>query len=141
MRKLVIWLILGVALLGFADATYLFAKHFVDVPLPCNLTRGCESVLTSKYATVGPIPVAFFGVIYYLTVLTLGFLYKRGGNENLGTMLSGLTAIGVVVSGFLIYLQLFVIKSICLYCMFSAASSITLFVLSIILAFPFKLRR
>ena len=43
-----------------------------------------------------------------------------------------LTVIGLLASLWFIYLQLFVIKAICLYCMFSAFTSITLFVFGII---------
>ena len=48
--------------------------------------------------------------------------------DKLLNLTARLTIIGLLASLWFIYLQLFVIKAICLYCMFSAFTSITLFI-------------
>ena len=40
-----------VALIGFADASYLTVEHYRNVIPPCT-TSGCETVLTSSYSTI-----------------------------------------------------------------------------------------
>lgn len=134
-----------VSFLGFIDASYLSVKHFVGTPLPCSVLRGCEEVTGSQYSVIGGIPVALLGAIYYLAIFVLIFsflnrkLFSSGANsgtsENQDKLLklaARLTIIGLTASLWFIYLQIFVIKAICLYCMFSAFTSITLFIFGII---------
>lgn len=146
-RKFLYFTFLPISVLGFLDASYLSVKHFVGTPLPCSVLRGCEEVTTSHYSVIGGVPVALLGAIYYLTIfiLILSVLKKRktlpssdvengaGKNEDkLLNLTARLTVIGLLASLWFIYLQLFVIKAICLYCMFSAFTSITLFVFGIL---------
>ena len=123
-----IWLAVF-AFLGFADATYLTAEHYLKLPLPCSITQGCGTVLTSKYAAVFGIPIAIFGALYYLTVLLLAvYLYtSKDIKSGLVRLIFVLTGISVLASISLLYLQFFVIKAVCLYCLGSAAFSFALF--------------
>lgn len=129
------WLLAGVivlALFGFADSAYLAVDHYVAVPLPCTLTQGCDAVLTSKYAEFGPIPVAVFGVLYYLTVLFLA-AYAYTSEEVASRAirsLFGITIFGFLASGYFFYLQAFVIWALCVYCLGSAAFSTLLLLLT-----------
>lgn len=136
---------LPVSFMGFIDASYLSIKHFVGTPLPCSVLRGCEEVTTSQYSVIGGVPVALLGAIYYLAIFALIFGYLRGkrytssGNDStiqknddrMIKMAARLTIIGILASLWFIYLQLFVIKAICLYCMFSALTSSLLFAFGI----------
>ena len=137
---------LPVSFLGFLDASYLTVKHFVGTPLPCSVLHGCEEVTTSQYSVIGGIPVALLGAVYYLAIFILILsvlrrnMFSSSGVENVAeenedkllNITVRLTVIGLLASLWFIYLQLFVIKAICLYCMFSAFTSITLFVFGII---------
>lgn len=119
-----------VSLLGFFDAVYLTIEHYLGRIPPCTVVSGCESVLTSSYATILGIPVALIGTIFYFTVFTLAMLYldtKKDILIKLGILLS---FCGLCASIGFVYLQLFVIKAICLYCMGSAITSTLLFVFS-----------
>ena len=141
-HKFLCLIFLAVSFLGFLDASYLTVKHFVGTPLPCSVLRGCEEVTTSQYSVIGGIPVAMLGAIYYLAIFILiltvlrrnMFSSSNVGNiavtneDKLLNLTARLTIIGLLASLWFIYLQLFVIKAICLYCMFSAFTSITLFV-------------
>lgn len=120
--------------LGFADASYLTADHYLRLPLPCTL-NGCEIVLTSKYATMGFIPTSLLGVLYYLSVLFLTvyiFTSNRAGKA-LPWIILGITTVGLATSSFLVYLQFVVIHSICMYCMGSASITLLLFISSILM--------
>lgn len=139
------WVILSflfVSFIGFWDAFYLTVQHYRGLPPTCAVFQGCEQVANSPYAVVGGVPVALLGVFYYLTVFfsALAHLLVSDGlghgrwaawvrGDRLLMGVRWLTVIGFVFSLWLVYLQLFVIKSICLYCMISAATSTILFVL------------
>lgn len=122
----------ALAFIGFLDATFLTIEHIMGTPVPCSIIEGCEKVLTSTYAEIGGIPTAFFGSLYYLVVFLLALIsITREEKKHLLTA-SKLTIVGLGASLVFVFLQLFVIKAICLYCMISALTSTTLFVLGVI---------
>lgn len=114
--------------IGFADATYLTVKHFLGTPIPCAILQGCEQVTNSQFATIFGVPVALLGSGYYLTVLILSVIYLDTG-KLLALKLAALaTFFGMLASLWFVFLQIFIIKAICLYCMVSATTSTLLFI-------------
>lgn len=132
MTKRNVWyLILALAVVGIIDAGYLTWEHYANVIPPCSTSIfvDCGAVLRSKYALVFGIPLAVYGLLYYSAV-TLSILYAQITNRRVGRyLLVFLTTAGTFISGYLMYLQLFIIGSICLYCTGSALISFTLFYL------------
>lgn len=120
---------LAIALLGFADATYLTIKHYQGEAPTCIITKGCGVVATSKYATIFEIPVALLGTLYYLSIIILAVAYLDTKKTIVLTIMARLTWVGLIASLYFVGLQLFVIKALCLYCIVSAGSSFTLFIL------------
>lgn len=114
--------------IGFLDATYLTIEHYRGNIPPCTI-EGCEIVLTSAQSQVAGIPVSLAGSLYYLTILLLSIAYLDGKKEGLIRLASKLTILGFVASLYFVYLQFFVIKEICQYCMASAGTSTLLFIL------------
>ncbi len=121
---ILLYLTLFLVVVGFADATYLTHQHYQSGALVCGGSPGCDIVTTSKYAVVGGIPIALMGAMYYVSVfaLLIGYIIDRAQSLllRLAFILSG---VGVIVSGVLVYLQLFAINAVCIYCMASAATS------------------
>lgn len=119
------------AFLGFADAAYLTADHYIALPLPCSLTGGCEVVLNSAYATVGPIPLATIGAAYYLLALFLVvYIYTNAADRSVAGAVRAVWALsiaGVLASVFYVYVQIFVLQALCMYCLGSAFTSVLLF--------------
>lgn len=122
---------LGLAAIGFADATYLTVKYFIGAPVTCAILKGCEQVTTSHYSQVFGQPVALAGSLYYLSVLILTAIYLESKNKLFFVLANLLTFFGFLVSARFVYLQIFVIKALCIYCMVSATTSTLLFVLSL----------
>ena len=123
-----------IAFVGFADASYLTAKHYLGEIPPCSLVNGCEAVLTSPYATIGGnIPVALVGASYYLALFVGGMIYADSGNERVLKTAAYATIAGFLASALLVTLQVFVIQALCLYCLVSAATSTLLFVLGVVI--------
>ncbi|KKW42840.1 MAG: Vitamin K epoxide reductase [Candidatus Magasanikbacteria bacterium GW2011_GWA2_56_11] len=121
---------LAVALIGFADATYLAVNHYRGNVPPCAILRGCETVTSSSYSMLfSTVPVALLGALYYLTLLVLivGYL----DTKRLGLALAAffLTPLGFIASLYFFHLQLNVIGAWCVYCLGSIASSTLLFAL------------
>ena len=110
------------------DADYITVKHYLGVPLTCSVFEGCEKVTTSQYAAIGGIPVALFGAVYYLSILVLTILYLDTEKVWAIRLISRFSVVGFLVSLWFIYLQLFVIKAICFYCVVSAITSTSIFI-------------
>jgi uncharacterized membrane protein len=118
------------AFAGFLDATYLTVKHYTGGLVPCT-TAGCEQVLNSAYATILNVPLSLFGAGYYLAVLVLAVAYLEQANPKLLKLILALVGLGMLFTVYLTSLQLFVIQAICLYCMFSAATTACLLGLAV----------
>lgn len=132
--KILNWLVFGFLILGFIgfiDASYLTAKYFLGSPLPCVIFTGCETVTTSVYSTILGIPVALLGTFYYAAIFLFSVLYLDIRKRWILLALSGLTLIGFAASVYFVYLQLFIIRAICLYCIISAVDSTLLLILGI----------
>lgn len=127
-RRLV-WGLLAIAPLGFLDATYLSVEHFLNRVPPCTIVHGCEAVTTSSYAVLFGIPMALLGALYYLAIILALVYYMDAKKTWIIKWTARLTVVGFLFSLYLVYLQLFVIHAICLYCMVSALSSTALFIL------------
>lgn len=118
-------------LIGFADAAYLSAMHFYQTDPGCSLITGCDAVLNSEYAVMLGVPLAYSGLLYYLTLLFGTVLYYQNGSENVLRGLIAINGAGFLFSLFLLYVQAFVLHAFCQYCLLSA--SVTTIMLLIIL--------
>jgi uncharacterized membrane protein len=141
-RTAIVAFFLIVAIIGFADASYLTIEHYRGVIPPCSTTEGCEVVLTSTYSVIFGVPTSLLGALYYLAVSVGAFLYiesKHGAGEIKAhhaailkwTLMA--TALGFGMSLWFVYLQLFILHSICVYCMGSATTSTILFIMAIVM--------
>lgn len=116
-----------VSFIGFLDALYLTIAHYVGLFLGCFL-NGCEEILSSPYATIAGAPVALFGTVYYLAIFVSVIAYLDSKKEWFMNFAAGFTAVGLLASLCLLFVQIFIIKEICFFCLVSAAASIILFV-------------
>jgi len=130
LRNSLVWVTLVVALVGFADAAYLTIEHYKNVIPPCTI-GGCENVLTSTFSVIFGIPQAVLGAIYYLIILVGLFAFIDSKNPKILKWTMIIPIIGFIYELWLVYLQLFVIHSICQYCMLSAIVTLVLFGISV----------
>jgi uncharacterized membrane protein len=126
LAKCLAWAAVVCAFVGFLDAAYLTANHLAGKLPPCTIGGGCENVLTSGFAHVGPIPVALIGMAYYLTAALLAVAYLDRQSRKPLLLMLVLSFLGVGVSIVMVYVQLAVLYSVCAYCMVSAFSSFAL---------------
>ena len=129
--KIFAMLFLLISFAGFVDASFLTIKHFQGVEVNCNFTTGCGDVLNSKYSAIFGIPAALLGSLYYLGIFILSFIYLDVKKKKILIYASKLTILGILASAWFVFLQVFVIKQICQYCMYSAVASFLLFLLGI----------
>lgn len=123
-----------VALFGWAISTFLSGIHFWGLPLPEGAEpEGSILVLTSEWAYIMGIPLALLGAFYYLSVIIGSAAWFQTKHPLILKLLTPITASGVVFSAFFVYLQLVPIGEICPFCMMSAAATVILFTLELIM--------
>lgn len=131
MRRMVI---AAIALVGLFVAMYLWLyKLGVLGQLSCGI-GGCETVNTSKWATLMGQPVALWGVCFYVAMFTaavLGTLERFEDDRRIAVALAVMSGGGVLFSGWLTYLELAVIHAICQWCVVSAILVLVMFALSL----------
>jgi uncharacterized membrane protein len=81
---------------------------------------------------LGPIPLALFGVIFYLTVIIVALLILVEGMKNLLRFFHFTVLVGFLFSVVLFLIQALIIKSFCQYCILSEVIATGLIILSIL---------
>jgi uncharacterized membrane protein len=119
LRKSLYALAAIVALLGLADGIYLTVEHVTGRTAECIASSGCQDVLSSKYATIGPVPLAAVGAFAYFTAFSLALL-SAFGYRNCEVFFALVIGVMFVTTLWLLYLQAFVLHAFCDYCLFSA---------------------
>ena len=127
-RKILYVVAALVSLVGLADSIYLTVEHLSGRSVRCTLISGCSEVLSSSYATVGDVPLAALGALAYFAVFSLATLAAFGYGFA-GKLLIPIVALMFVVTIWLFYLQAFVIRHFCQFCLLSALVTVTLTVL------------
>ncbi|MEK7166715.1 MAG: vitamin K epoxide reductase family protein, partial [Patescibacteria group bacterium] len=131
--RYILFLILGLTGIGIIDAFYLTQVHFQNIIPPCTnhlIFTDCGAVLKSSYSVIAGVPLALIGLIHYsllAVVMVMVLLYNHKRIKQFAVIQ---TAFGFASSCYFVYLQLFVLHAICLYCMVSALVSTTIFVLA-----------
>ncbi len=126
------WAIPVLALVGLGIAAYLSYVEIAHVEALCGPIGGCNVVQSSSYARIVGIPVAVLGVIYYLAIGVVWAGQRSPSRRwaNLSVLgLLVLTFFGTLFSIFLTFLEIFVVRAICTWCLGSAVAATILMLL------------
>ncbi len=122
------------SLLGLLVALYLMLyKVGVIGELTCSI-GSCEKVQTSRYAMFLGAPVAGWGLGAYATlfvIATAGTMPRWELSTRISSALALVSGVGFFFSGWLTYLELYVIHAICQWCIISAVLITLIFLASL----------
>jgi len=123
------------AMVGLFIALYLtLYKMGIIGSLTCSL-GSCETVNTSRWARFLGVPVAGWGVFFYLDVLIItliGIQPPFAATPVVSWLLVLWAAFGALFSAWLTYLELFRIHAICVWCVTSACIVTAILILSVL---------
>ncbi|HEV8178628.1 MAG TPA: vitamin K epoxide reductase family protein [Gemmatimonadales bacterium] len=123
------------SLAGLFISAYLYLYKVGKIgSLACG-TGGCETVQLSPWSRVAGVDVALIGVLGYsgLLALTLAALQPGlAGRRWPATLLASLAGTGVLFTGYLTYLELFVIHAICRWCVASGFVILAIFIVALL---------
>jgi len=106
----------AVALVGLAIAIYLTATKLAGGLPVCGVLSGCEDVANSQYSDTFGIPTAAYGVVYSAVIAVLGLAWWRLGDRRAILAAYGLGLFASLFVVYLTYLELFVIRATCVWC-------------------------
>lgn len=143
-----------ISIIGLADSGYVTYEKLSGVIPACGAGFSCDTVLTSKYAYFGPIPISVFGFLFYGAMLLLGIfhyldvpltktqIYQKYQifehylqNEPWQFLAFLLSIAGFLFTLYLVFIMAFVLQAWCLFCIVSATTSTLLFIIHSMLRF------
>lgn len=134
MKKLTIIALIA-SIIGFIDSIYLTIVKFTQIPLYCTPGLGnCDTVQNSQWSEILGIPIALLGGISYL-ILIICYLYDQKStffSKYNSYIIFGISFFGFIYSLYLTYIELFILHTICQWCVLSAICMTIIFVTTII---------
>ncbi len=123
------------ALIGLGVAVYLAYVETQAVEAICGPVGDCNAVQTSPYSYLfGVLPIGVVGVVGYLAILAV-WLYSRLRTDRFAQiaplLIFAMTFFGVLFSLYLTYLEPFVIRAVCIWCLASAVIMTLLLLVSL----------
>jgi uncharacterized membrane protein len=122
-----------VAIIGLAVSIYLSIVKLANQDVLCFDGMGdCQVVTNSAYSVWRGIPIAYLGAAGYILILGLLVIKQMQKHASSSIMLAlfGITAFGALYSLYLTYVELFIIHSVCPWCLTSAIAMLLLFIYS-----------
>ena len=121
---------------GFFVTVYIFYKNRKQENLVCIIGKKCDVVVNSSYNKTFGIKNYILGIFYYLFlgILVLIFLYfqKTILGINIELIILIISGFALLFSVYLTYIQFFVLKAICDYCLISALINLLIFIVELI---------
>ena len=127
-------IVAALALAGIFISTYLtLFKLGMIGELSCSI-GSCETVNTSRWSIFLGLPVAAWGLFFYLDlfgVALLGTTPRLEDEPLVSIVLAAEAGVGVIFTAWLTYLELAVIHAVCIWCVASAVIVAAIFLLSV----------
>lgn len=123
------------AVAGLAVALYLTYVETTNTQAVCGPVGDCNEVQASPFAKLfGVLPVGLLGAVGYVAILVAWALgrYAKGAWSRLAPFaILGMALFGVLFSIYLTYLELFIIRAVCIWCVTSAVIMAALLALAV----------
>lgn len=126
-------LVFILSLLGLGVASFLFYEYNITGSIICPTGQGCDIVRASPYSSFFGISMPILGIVFYLVMAATAVVRTQAFSSKIHVLQLLISALGVGFGIYLIYLEIFVIKAICFWCVLSFIISIAV-LLSVILA-------
>jgi uncharacterized membrane protein len=126
-------IVAALALAGIFISLYLTLYKIGIIGELSRSIGSCETVNLSKWSRFLGLPVAAWGLFFYIDVFAIALIGTMPRFENeplISLVLAAEAAVGVLFSAWLTYLELAVIHAICVWCVTSAVAVTLIFLTS-----------
>lgn len=111
---------LVLSILGLLDSLYLTIAHYsTPAILACPETKfvNCQKVTSSSYSMIHGIPITFFGMIFFVVLIILSLpKFWWSVSAFITKLRISVVSLGMLSVFYLVYVELYKLNSICLYC-------------------------
>ncbi len=107
-------LFLAVFIISLISSIVLFSNSSTGICQPGN---GCDIVNNSNYGSTLGVKNSFYGIIVFSFMILLTIFHISRPNKHTRRMLHLAVIFGSLVSLYFLYLQIFVIKAFCEFCL------------------------
>ena len=135
-RRIVQAALVVLALAGFFISFYLTLTHYRDLIPPCYVTSGCESVVTSRYATILGVPLSLIGAVFFAAMFFLGIALITGPPKKVVRAYELLAFAGVLAAVVLFLIQAVLLRDYCTYCLGTEVIALSIWAGSLVIASP-----
>jgi uncharacterized membrane protein len=128
--------VFAVAMVGLATSGFLAWEYARGGTIACPVAgTGCDDVRASDFSAVFGVPVPWLGVAYYTTVAVLEILRLEAERRRhlINLVILALAIVGITASTVFTYLEAYVIGAWCFWCLVSAACTVGLFTLAVLI--------
>lgn len=128
-------LIVAAGLIGVTITVNIYKKKHTKKPLVCPFNADCDSVITSDFSSFWGIGLEIYGMCYYgLITLIYGILifFPQLQNDYLTFVMSVISTSAFLFSLYLTFLQAFILRIWCSWCLMSAGISTSIFIFAMI---------
>ena len=132
-------ILIAMSAIGLAAASeVLFSYYLFRQSLPfCTagsfygIALDCNQVLGSRYSQIFGIPLELFAVVYFIVNLILVYLVAFGRERIYRAALStlfGWRFVGLMIVPYLVFIEFFVLRAVCVYCTIMHAAIVADFI-------------
>lgn len=127
-------LLIILGFIGLINSIYLFWHSFKKQPLVCPINKyDCNVVVQSKYNSIFGIKNEILGIVFYLFVIISALIIFYTPSFVIKIFLTIVTFFALGFSVYLLYVQKYLLKNYCFYCIISALVSFLIFLNSLFL--------
>lgn len=127
----------ALVIVGLAVSVYMTIYKYSGNDGMCLGSGDCSTVNASRFSEVNGIPVAVIGIVGYVAILTVLFYEKRNDffRKNGTLLVFGMSLTGFLFTLYLVYLEIWVIKAICPFCVTSQVAMTIIFIIAVMRLF------
>lgn len=121
------------SLLGLIVSSFLFYEYNTSGLVVCPIGTGCEIVRASPYSYFLGISIPILGIAFYLAMAVLAVMHSHNFPKKTVErlqLLGGVTGVGFGI--YLTFLEVFVIKALCFWCVLSFIISLAILLLIVL---------
>ena len=131
--KTALKIIIILALAGMAVDALLTYNKITYSRIGCPAGGGCDIVTGSIYSEVLGIPVSLLGMGAFIFFIILALLALNGkfSEKNAFQLIIAVSAIGLVIAAWFVYVMVYLLDAICPWCVLSHTILLAIFAISI----------
>ena len=105
---------LFIFLIGLVSSVILYSNSLTGI---CDTRKGCDVVNSSSYGSTLGVSNSLYGIFVFSFMIVLTLLHMKKPNKHTKRIIHFSIIIGSLIALYFLYLQIFVIRAFCIFCL------------------------